>query len=75
METQTLLDLVSTILEIDAAKVSLSDNLAELGWDSLSNLSFIAEVDEQLGLSLDADELAGAESVSDLARLITSAKA
>lgn len=75
METQALLEIVATILEVEVGSISLSDNLAEIDWDSLSNLSFIAEVDERLGVTIDADELARAETVADLERLVGTATA
>lgn len=71
METEALLELVASILEVEVRTVSLSDKLAEVDWDSLSNLSFIAEVDERLGVSIDADELANAETVADLQNLVS----
>lgn len=75
METQALLELVATILEVEVESVSLSDNLAEIDWDSLSNLAFIAEIDERLGLTIDADELARAQTVADLESLVGAATA
>lgn len=66
MDETTFLDLVADILETDAADVKLTDELDALGWDSLSNISFIAEVDEATGVTIDADQLAEAETVADL---------
>ena len=71
MENEALLELVALILEVEEGTVALSDNLAEIDWDSLSNLSFIAEIDERLGVSIDADELANAETVADLQKLVS----
>lgn len=75
METQQLLELVAGILEVDVNELSFEDSLEAKEWDSLSNLSFIAEVDELLGVQIDADELAGAETVADLQKLVTAASA
>lgn len=72
MDEKTFLDLVAEILEVDAADVSLTDELDAVGWDSLSNLSFIAEVDESVGVAIDADELSKAVTVADLQALIAS---
>lgn len=71
MEKQALLTLIAEIVEVD--EVSESSELDGLGWDSLSNLSFIAEVDEQFDVSLDAAELAEATTVSDLIALVEKA--
>lgn len=68
MDAEDLLKLVATILEID--EVTLDGDLEELGWDSLSNLSFIAEVDETTGVTIDADQLAEAKTVADLKALV-----
>lgn len=74
MDEKTLLELVAEILEVDAGEVALAQELEELGWDSLANISFIAEVDEAVGVSIDADDLAGAKTVADLLALTTSTK-
>lgn len=73
MDENALLALVAEILETDVAEVSLNDELDALGWDSLANISFIAEVDEATGVTIDADDLAKAKTVADLHGLITSA--
>lgn len=64
MEQNELLELVAEILEIDS--VQPTDDLVDKGWDSLSNLTFIAEVDERVGVPVDAEELTRAVTVSDL---------
>ncbi|MDQ4214238.1 acyl carrier protein [Microbacterium capsulatum] len=64
MEQNELLELVAEILEVES--VALTDDLADKGWDSLSNLTFIAEVDERVGVEVDADGLAHAVTVADL---------
>lgn len=73
MDEQTFLQLVADILEIDAADVDLSGDLDTLGWDSLSNISFIAEIDERVGVTIDPDALADAATVADLRTLASGA--
>ena len=68
MEKESLLQLVAEILEVDA--VSETENLENQGWDSLANLSFIAEADMRAGIEIDADELADAQTVEDLFALV-----
>lgn len=75
MESGELIELVAEILEVETEKLSLSDRLDDIDWDSLSNLSFIAEIDERLGLSISADALAEAETVADLHRLVNTSAA
>ncbi|MFD6700689.1 MULTISPECIES: acyl carrier protein [unclassified Microbacterium] len=64
MEQNELLALVAEILEIES--VQPTDDLLDKGWDSLSNLTFIAEVDERVGVAVDADRLTRAVTVADL---------
>ncbi len=71
MEQQALVKLIAEILEVDS--VPSDGQLEDLGWDSLSNLSFIAEVDERFNVSLNATELAEATTVSDLIALVEKA--
>ncbi|MCK2026925.1 MULTISPECIES: acyl carrier protein [Microbacterium] len=66
MDEKALLELVAEILEVEVDEVALTDELDAVGWDSLANISFIAEVDEAIGVTIDADELANAKTVSDL---------
>ena len=65
MEQTELMTLVAEILEIDAAGVGLDNDLEGLDWDSLSRLSFVAELDDR-GISVSPDDLAQARTVADL---------
>jgi len=66
MDEKTFLQVVADILETDADQFDLTSDLDSLGWDSLSNISFIAEVDDRVGITIDPDALAEASTVSDL---------
>ena len=70
MDEQALLQLVAEILEVEADEVALTDELEELGWDSLANISFIAEVDSRTGVTIEADALANATTIADLHALV-----
>lgn len=72
MEQEKLVALIAEILETES--VSTDADLADLGWDSLSNLSFIAEVDEQFDVAIDAAELSEAATVADLVALVLKAR-
>lgn len=72
MNQDELLEVVAEILEVEPGTVTLADRLEDIDWDSLSNISFIAEVDTRLGTTLDADELASAQTVQDLFALVSS---
>ncbi|UOQ57707.1 acyl carrier protein [Leucobacter allii] len=71
MDRQTLLELVAETLEVDA--ITETETLEAQGWDSLARLGFIAAIDERLGVELDADALARAETVEDLHALVSAA--
>lgn len=64
MEQNELIELVAEILEVES--VAISDDLIDKGWDSLCDLTFIAEVDERVGVAVDADQLSRVVLVSDL---------
>lgn len=72
MEDTKFLELVAEILEVQVEEVAMTDELEELGWDSLANITFIAEVDDAIGVTIDADQLAEAVTVADLRRLTIS---
>ena len=61
------------ILDVDQGSVSMADSLESLKWDSLANLSFIAEIDTRLDVTIDADALARSTRPADLLALVTSA--
>jgi len=65
--------MVEDILEVDAGTVTFSDSLEDIDWDSLCNITFVAEVDTKTGATLDADKLAKAQTVGDLFNLLTEA--
>lgn len=70
MPTQTELNgVVAEILEVPESEVSDGSDLEELGWDSLSNMTFISIADERYGARIDVQHLAGAETPADLLRL------
>lgn len=70
MEQGEFIALVEEILEVDAGTVSMTDRLEAIDWDSLSNISFIAEIDDRLNVSMEADRLAASSSVGDLYALV-----
>lgn len=55
------------MLELDSGALTGGEALADLeGWDSLAVISFIALVDEKLGLVVEGEKLARAKTVADL---------
>ena len=73
METSEFIGLVEETLEVEAGTIALTDKLAEIDWDSLANISFIAALDTSHGAVVDAETLARCETVQDLFSLAESA--
>ncbi|WP_309616320.1 phosphopantetheine-binding protein [Salinibacterium sp.] len=71
MEQSEFIRLIAEILEVDADTVTAESLLDDLDWDSMSNLSFIAELDDTFGITVTSDELANASTVADLFALTT----
>ncbi len=60
------------IVERDPSTLTLETELKDIGtWDSLSQVSFMAMLDEKFGKSVDPDRLDDAGTVGDLWRLAT----
>lgn len=70
MNLEMLLAQLAEILGLEPAQLTVKCDLAEKGWDSLSQLEFISRMDS-LGLPLNADELARAQTVEDLFKLVS----
>jgi acyl carrier protein len=69
---EQFLALVAEILEVPADTVEIDADLEALGWDSLSDLGFIAAADERFGKSIDAEALAASETPANLYALLAS---
>lgn len=73
MSEDQFIELVEEILEVEAGIISMESSLDDADWDSLANISFIAEVDQKANVTLDAQRLADAEIVRDLFSLVQEA--
>lgn len=73
MEESDFISLVEEILEVAPGSVSMTDTLDDIEWDSLSNISFIAEIDARLGASINADQLSKAATVTDIYAIVQNA--
>ena len=73
MDQTEFIEFVEEILEVGANTIAISDKLGEIEWDSLANITFIAEVDSKFGVSLDAERLGKSETVSELYELLKDA--
>lgn len=67
MDRKDFLLALDEMLELDAGTLQGDEELESLeGWDSLAVISFIALVDERIGIVVEGEKLAKARTVSDL---------
>ncbi|NYZ15434.1 acyl carrier protein [Azospirillum sp. RWY-5-1] len=70
MDTKDFLLALDEMLELDPGTLTGTEELESLdNWDSLAVISFIALVDEKLGLVVEGEKLAKAKTVADLLAL------
>lgn len=70
MDTKDFLLALDEMLELDPGTLTGTEELESLeNWDSLAVISFIALVDEKLGLVVEGEKLAKAKTVGDLLAL------
>ena len=63
---------MSDILQVDVEILRSGKKLTEIvRWDSLSVISFIAQVDEEVGITVDPEAIDDCDTVSDLYELIS----
>lgn len=70
MNQKEFFALLEDILEIDEGSLTPETDLQAVGWDSLADVSFIAAVDSQLGMTLDPNHLSQSKTVQDLLKLV-----
>ncbi len=70
MDQAQFVSLVEEILEVPAGTVGMDDNLVEIDWDSLANISLIAEIDNRTGKTISPEGLAASTTVGDLYALL-----
>ena len=63
-------EVVAEVLEVPPDAIADGSDLEELGWDSLSNMTFISIADERYGRLVDPQALARSETPADLLRLL-----
>lgn len=67
MNTAEFLLALDEMLELDPGTLTGAEALEDLeNWDSLAVISFIALVDEKLGLVVEGEKLVKAKTVADL---------
>lgn len=71
MTEESFIAIIEEVLEVDPGTVAMGSTLEELDWDSLSNLSLIAALDADHNITIGAQELQEAVTVTDLFTLIS----
>lgn len=71
MKKEAFVALLEEMLEVDAGSLSGDEPLSELPWDSLAVVSFIALVDEHLGVAVSPQALSKAQHLNDVLALVT----
>jgi acyl carrier protein len=75
MKPDEFLRLLESTLGQPAGSISPASRLDALGWDSMSELSFIAMADSKLGVQVAARAIAECTTVADLVKLLGAAVA
>jgi acyl carrier protein len=71
MQAEAFLREIEVTLYLPEGSLAVDQNLEDIPeWDSLAVISFIALVDEKLGLAVDGEALANAVTVGDLLALV-----
>lgn len=60
-----------TLLEKDPGTLQGPEPLEAIGWDSLSVISFIALVDEEMGFTVNPSALAKCKTLNDVVTLVS----
>lgn len=72
MSETEFIEWAEKLLNVTPGKVSLESELADIGWDSLINMTFIADFDNKFSKEVDADVLFGANTLRDIYHLVNS---
>lgn len=68
-----LIDIISTLLEIDAEKVSDETSPETITqWDSLNHVNICTAVSEEFSISMTVEEMTSIRNFGDLAKLLIS---
>lgn len=70
MSERDFISWVEAMLNLRPGTASLDATLESVNWDSLINMTFIAEFDERFKAELDADRLFEAKTLADVFNLV-----
>ena len=61
---------LEVILNLEPNTIKGDESLADVGWDSMASVMFVALADEKFSLSIPPEKLAAASKISDLHELL-----
>lgn len=70
MTTQEFISRIGEILDVQDPLTGQESLSSFSGWDSMATIMFIALVDEELGVTLEAEKIYEAQTVNDLKLLV-----
>lgn len=70
MEKSEILSMFDDLLELDAGTLKGDESLAELNWNSLAIIGFIAMADEKYQIALSPKDIINAKTINELIGLI-----
>lgn len=73
MEESKFIEICARILQKDPESLSLENELSAIGWDSLANVEFVAELDDELGIQLSSEDLSDCVNLTGLYELVKNA--
>ena len=72
MDKQNFLSLLEKVVEAQPGSISMESELESVGWDSVGQLSLLAEIDRLPGVGIDMESMKKARYALDLFVSITS---
>ena len=70
MEESRFMGICARVLQKQSETLSLDSDLQSIGWDSLANIEFVAELDDELGVQLDSESLVGSTTLGEIYSLV-----
>jgi acyl carrier protein len=72
---QKFIELFKEVLEVEDQEVNLSDKFRDFdNWDSLTNLSLVAMIDDEFGVHIQHSDFKNLETIEDLINTIKAKK-
>lgn len=71
MKSTEFISFAEDILEAEEGTLSLTDLLDEVDWDSLADITFIADADRKLGVTVNPEGLKACKTLADVYALVS----